>query len=81
MYRCQLCNKPSRPGDKVLKLVRKRKKVYPFRHGAHRKISIGKKKIRPNDQGGSGWEIANEYKVCKKCFEETPLRDNSLSAL
>ncbi len=70
MYRCELCNRVSRPGERATKVVMERRPTeYPSR-GKAQKASTGRRAKAHDDPGGAGYEIAKEVMVCATCAEE-----------
>ena len=63
---CKKCGKIQPNNTKPKKvIVQKRNKVYPLR----RENPLDPKSTII-DNGGSGWEIVKEIKVCTDCFEK-----------
>lgn len=70
MYRCQLCNRVSRPGERATKVVLERRPAeYPSRSKAQ-KARTGRRSKFQDDPGGAGYEIAKEVIVCPVCAQE-----------
>ena len=70
MYRCQLCNRVSRPGERATKVVTERRPTeYPSRSKAQRARSGRRSKFQ-DDPGGAGYEIAKEAIACATCAQE-----------
>lgn len=70
MYRCELCNRVSRPGDRAMKVVLERRPAeYPSRSKAQRARSGRRSKFQ-DDPGGAGYEIAKEVIACAACAQE-----------
>jgi hypothetical protein len=70
MYRCQLCNRVSRPGERATKVVVERRPTeYPSRGKAQRARS-GRRSKYQDDPGGAGYEIAKEAMACATCAQE-----------
>ena len=70
MYRCELCNRVSRPGERAVKVVTSRRPTeYPSRAKAQR-MRIGRKTKHQDDPGGAGYEIAKEAVACSTCAEQ-----------
>ena len=70
MYRCELCNRVSRPGERAVKVVvLNRPTEYPSRAKAQR-MRIGRKTKHQDDPGGAGYEIAKEAVACSTCAEQ-----------
>ncbi len=70
MYRCELCNRVSRPGERATKLVTERRPAeYPSRSKAQ-KGRPGSRSKYQDDPGGAGYEIAKERMVCSTCAQE-----------
>ncbi|MGD8609289.1 MAG: hypothetical protein PVH21_18465 [Myxococcales bacterium] len=70
MYRCELCNRVSRPGDRAVKVVLERRPAeYPSRSKAQRARSGRRSKFQ-DDPGGAGYEIAKEVVTCAACAQE-----------
>ena len=60
MYRCQLCNRVSRAGERATKVVTERRPAeYPSR-GKAQKGRPGSRSKFQDDPGGAGYEIAKE---------------------
>lgn len=69
MYRCELCNRVSRPGERATKVVTERRPTeYPSRSKAQR-ARAGRRAKQHDDPGGAGYEIAKEAMVCAACAE------------
>jgi len=83
MFRCECCNKLSKPGEKSYTIViEKRPKTY---HVEYTKIIIkrrpgkGKRKKKIHvKKVTSGWEIVRELRVCLDCYNK--LKDNIQNA-
>jgi len=70
MYRCELCNRVSRPGERATKVVLERRPTeYPSRSKAQRARSGRRSKFH-DDPGGAGYEIAREAIACSACAQE-----------
>jgi hypothetical protein len=70
MYRCQFCNRVSRPGERATKVVTERRPAeYPSR-GRAQKGATGRTAKAPEDPGGAGYEIAKEAIACAVCAQE-----------
>lgn len=70
MYRCQLCNRVSRAGERATKVVTERRPAeYPSR-GKAQKGRAGSKSKFQDDPGGAGYEIAKESVMCPTCAQE-----------
>ena len=70
MYRCELCNRVSRPGDRAVKVVLERRPAeYPSRGKAQR-ARTGRRSKLQDDPGGAGYEIAKEVIACVACAQE-----------
>ncbi len=70
MYRCELCNRVSRPGERATKVVVERRPTeYPSRGKAQRARSGRRSKLH-DDPGGAGYEIAKEAMACAACAEQ-----------
>ena len=70
MYRCQLCNRVSLPGERATKVVIERRPTeYPSRSKAQRARS-GRRSRYQDDPGGAGYEIAKEALACAICAQE-----------
>lgn len=77
MFRCEVCNAASKPGQRCIKvLVQAENKEYPRRSKANAgykdtsEENKGKSVyIGSEDPGGKGWEIKKEVKVigCEEC--------------
>lgn len=77
MYRCQLCNRVSRPGERATKVVTERRPAeYPSR-GKAQKAGSGRRSKAQDDPGGAGYEIAKEAMVCPTCAQEQLAKDAS----
>jgi hypothetical protein len=75
MYRCQLCNRVSRPGERATKVVIERRPTeYPSRSKAQR-TRAGRRAKFQDDPGGAGYEIAKEAIVCATCAQEQLAKD------
>lgn len=69
MYRCELCNRVSRPGERAAKVVMERRPTeYPSRSKAQRSRTGRRSKFH-DDPGGAGYEIAREAIACSSCAE------------
>ena len=67
MYRCELCNRVSRPGETMMKVITERRPAeYPSRAKAQ-KARVGRKLKHHDDPGGAGYEIAKEAVACPTC--------------
>lgn len=70
MYRCQLCNRVSRPGERATKVVTERRPAeYPSRGKAQKGRAASRSKAQ-DDPGGAGYEIAKECIACSVCAQE-----------
>ena len=70
MYRCQFCNRVSRPGERATKVVTERRPTeYPSR-GKAQKRGAGSRSKAQDDPGGAGYEIAKECIACSTCAKE-----------
>ncbi|MGB5696365.1 MAG: hypothetical protein WBM46_11975 [Polyangiales bacterium] len=70
MYRCELCNRVSRPGERATKIVLERRPTeYPSRGKAQR-APTGRRSKAHEDPGGAGYEIAKEAMVCPACAQD-----------
>ncbi|MEM7437316.1 MAG: hypothetical protein AAF436_19345 [Myxococcota bacterium] len=70
MYRCELCNRVSRPGERATKVVTERRPTeYPSRSKAQR-ARAGRRSKFHDDPGGAGYEIAREAMTCPACAQE-----------
>ncbi|MGB3053160.1 MAG: hypothetical protein WBB42_19305 [Polyangiales bacterium] len=70
MYRCELCNRVSRPGERATKVVIERRPAeYPSRGKAPKGL-IGTRSKGQEDPGGAGYEIAKERIMCSTCAQE-----------
>jgi len=59
-FRCEKCGQAQPPRSKpIMKVIETRNKFYP-------RIEIDDEII---DGGGSGWEIAKEIMICRRCDE------------
>jgi hypothetical protein len=80
MYRCKLCNRVSRPGERASKVVTERRPAeYPSRGKAQRK-SVGRRSKLDDDPGGAGYQIAKEIVACSTCAEEARVKQAALEA-
>ena len=80
MYRCQLCNRVSRPGERATKIVVERRPTeYPSRSKAQRARS-GRRSKYQDDPGGAGYEIAKEAIVCAACAQEHLAKEDAQEA-
>ncbi len=80
MYRCQLCNRVSRPGERATKVVTERRPAeYPSR-GKAQKAGSGRRSKAQDDPGGAGYEIAKEAMVCPTCAQEQLAKDAAQEA-
>jgi len=69
MYICQACNKQVESGVSPLtRVTEKRRKTYPerYRIAAPKGHEQRQKRIKI-DNGGEGWEIVREIRVCADC--------------
>jgi hypothetical protein len=67
MYRCKLCNRVSRPGERATKVVLERRPAeYPSRGKAQKGLTERRSKFQ-DDPGGAGYEIAKECIACAPC--------------
>ena len=79
MYRCQLCNRVSRPGERATKVVVERRPTeYPSRSKAQRARS-GRRSKYQDDPGGAGYEIAKEAIACATCAPEQQAKEAAQS--
>ena len=70
MYRCEFCNRVSRPGERATKVVTERRPAeYPSR-GKAIKGATGRRAKAQDDPGGAGYEIAKECIACSTCAQE-----------
>ena len=70
MYRCQFCNRVSRPGERATKVVTERRPAeYPSRGKAQKGREASRSKAQ-EDPGGAGYEIAKERIACATCAQE-----------
>jgi hypothetical protein len=68
MYRCALCNTVVPPHTPSFRIVTEQRAVtYPYRAEANREIRKGRERIKPDDPGGRGLEIAREVIACPDC--------------
>ena len=80
MYRCELCNRVSRPGERASKVVTERRPTeYPSRGKAQRK-SVGRRSKMQDDPGGAGYQIAKEVVACPTCAEEARVKQAAAEA-
>ena len=80
MYRCELCNRVSRPGERAMKVVLERRPTeYPSRSKAQRARS-GRRSKYQDDPGGAGYEISKEAIACVTCAQEQLEKEASLEA-
>lgn len=80
MYRCELCNRVSRPGDRAMKTVLDRRPAeYPSRSKAQRARSGRRSKFQ-DDPGGAGYEIAKEVIACTVCAQEHQAKEAAAEA-
>ena len=82
MFRCELCDRVSRPGERQIKVVVERRPAeYPSRAKAQRLRASRRGKHR-DDPGGAGYEIAKEKIGCAYCVEDHVASDpaDTLSA-
>ena len=69
MFRCELCDRVSRPGERQIKVVVERRPAeYPSRGKAQRARAGRRDKFR-DDPGGAGYEIAKEKIGCASCVD------------
>ena len=79
MYRCQLCNRVSLPGERATKVVLERRPTeYPSRSKAQ-KAKTGRRSKYQDDPGGAGYEIAKEAIVCATCAQEQRAKEAAQS--
>ncbi|MEM7135134.1 MAG: hypothetical protein AAF500_01075 [Myxococcota bacterium] len=70
MFRCELCNRVSQPGERQIKVVVERRPAeYPSRSKAQRSNASGRGKFR-DDPGGAGYEIVREKIGCASCIDD-----------
>ena len=70
MFRCELCDRVSRPGERQIKVVVERRPAeYPSRSKAQRARASRRGKFR-DDPGGAGYEIAKEKIGCASCIDD-----------
>ena len=80
MYRCELCNRVSRPGERATKVVTERRPAeYPSR-GKAQKGGSGRRSKAQDDPGGAGYEIAKECMACATCAQEHLAREAAQEA-
>ncbi len=80
MYRCELCNRVSRPGERATKVVMERRPTeYPSRGKAQRSRA-GRRGKSHDDPGGAGYEIAKEKIACSTCAEQQLAKEASQNA-
>jgi len=63
MYKCGKCNKNSKPGEAVNKVVTQTRSVT---YENTRKVE----KSRPITKRSTGWEIVKEVNFCKPCYSK-----------
>ena len=69
MFRCELCDRVSRPGERQIKVVVERRPTeYPSRAKAQRSRA-GRRSSFRDDPGGAGYEIAKERIGCASCVD------------
>ena len=69
MFRCELCDRVSLPGERQIKVVVERRPTeYPSRGKAHR--SRARRSKFRDDPGGAGYEIAKEKIGCASCIDD-----------
>ena len=79
MYRCQLCNRVSLPGERATKVVLERRPTeYPSRSKAQ-KAKTGRRSKYQDDPGGAGYEIAKEAIACATCAQEQRAKEAAQS--
>ena len=77
MYRCQLCNRVSRPGETMTKVVVERRPAeYPSRAKAQH-ARVGRKLKHSDDPGGAGYEIAKESVACPECAADFEAKEQA----
>ena len=70
MYKCEECGYISKKGDKQNTVTTKRRQAYyPFRKNAN-VFSDDGSLCKSNDEGGSGFEIVKERKLCERCTKK-----------
>ena len=80
MYRCKLCNRVSRAGERATKVVTERRPAeYPSR-GKAQKGRPGARSKAADDPGGAGYEIAKEAVMCPSCSAEHLAKEAALEA-
>ena len=80
MYRCKLCNRVSRPGESMTKVVLERRPAeYPSRAKAQ-KARVGRKLKHSDDPGGAGYEIAKEAITCPECAADHEAKEQAQAA-
>ncbi|MEM8607005.1 MAG: hypothetical protein AAGF92_07860 [Myxococcota bacterium] len=70
MFRCELCERVSQPGESQIKvIVERRPAEYPSRGKAQRS-RVGRRSKFGDDPGGAGYEIVREKIACVACIDE-----------
>ncbi len=70
MFRCELCDRVSQPGERQIKVVVERRPTeYPSRSKAQRSRSNRRGKFI-DDPGGAGYEISKEKIGCVYCVDD-----------
>ena len=70
MFRCELCDRVSLPGERQIKVVVERRPTeYPSRGKAQRSRAGRRDKFR-DDPGGAGYEIVREKIACAACIDD-----------
>ncbi len=67
MYRCKLCNRVSRPGERATKVVLERRPAVPEPRQSAGRGSPQRRSKFQDDPGGAGYEIAKECIACAPC--------------
>jgi len=72
MYRCELCNRQSKPRETPVRLVtEKRKRTYTVKRKFPQPDTMpGDDKFYYESEEVEGWEIAKEVNSCPKCADK-----------
>lgn len=78
MFKCGLCGKPSKAGERAARVVTQSRWVkYPFIKGAHRFVNREGHEMITDDPGGEGAQIVEEVLAHQTCAEAKALAEVS----
>lgn len=72
MYRCDVCDEVTRPGDEEFLIPDgfRVRRYRPRRNANLTAVSWKKKPVLRDDPGGVGYEWRGELQVCRSCHDE-----------